>query len=101
MEQYEKILLTVISEAALESQLEKVIRDSGAGGYTISDVRGMGHQGLRSGEFEQTGNIKVEILCNAARAERLTEEIRKHFFKDYAVILFSSRVSVLRSEKFL
>jgi nitrogen regulatory protein PII len=100
MEQYEKVLLTVIIEAALEAQIEKIVRKAGASGYTISDVRGMGHHGVRAGEFEQTGNIKIEILCNASTAEELAETIRQRFFADYAVILFTSRVSVLRSERF-
>jgi nitrogen regulatory protein PII len=90
----------VITETALESQLAKIIRRAGASGYTISDVRGMGHHGVRSGDFEQTRNIKVEILCNASTAEEMTGQIRNQFFKDYAVILFTSRVSVLRSERF-
>jgi len=100
MDQYEKVLLTVITETALETKLAKIISKAGASGYTISDVRGMGHHGVRSGDFEQTRNIKIEILCNASTAEELTETIRQQFFKDYAVILFTSRVSVLRSERF-
>lgn len=100
MAQNEKILLTVITEAAIEEELIRVIKEAGAKGYTISDARGSGHRGDRSGDFGQTANIKAEILCSEATAEELKEKIKNRFFEYYAVIVFTSQVSVLRSEKF-
>jgi len=100
MDQYEKILLTVITEADLENEIVHLLQKTGVGGYTISDVRGAGHRGERSGEFQSTSNIKVEILCGKATAENLENKIRLKFFENYALIMFVSQVSVFRSDKF-
>ena len=100
MNEHNKTLLTVIGEAVIEPELTRLIRNAGVTGYTISDVRGSGHRGERSGDLEQTGNIKLEIICDAKTAAEVARKIHEKLFENFAVVLFTSEIAVLRSEKF-
>lgn len=94
-------LLTVVTEAALESALIRDFEKSlGAPGYTITDARGKGRRGARSSAWETNGNIRIEIVCDAALAQTISEHLQARYYANYAMILFSSDVTVLRPEKF-
>lgn len=95
-----KELITIITEAVLESGLSKVLEDLGAKGYTIFDVRGKGHQGSRAGDWKESANIQIEVVCNTELADDITETLAEQYFDDYAMIVYRSPVSVIRSEKF-
>lgn len=100
MQQFSRRLLTVITEAALERELIAEIDSLGARGYTISDARGKGSRGLRSSEWAQQGNIRLEVICEPELAARIAGRLRDRFYDHYAMILFMQDVSVLRPEKF-
>ncbi len=93
-------LLTIITESALESDLSEVIPRLGAHGYTIVDARGRGSRGVRDAGWSSNSNIRVEVICDAATAERITGYLREHYYRDYAMVLYLSDVEVLRPEKF-
>lgn len=93
-------LLTVITEEALERPLTKIIKDAGARGYTVSDARGSGQRGVRAPGVENGANIRVEVICEEAVARAIADTLHRHYFKDFAMVLYLQDVEVMRSEKF-
>ena len=89
-----QLLLTVICEAILESDLEVELPRLGVRGYTISDARGSGTHGRRSGAWRKEGNIRVEILCDATLAQRVVEHLCREYERDYGLLIFSTSVQV-------
>ncbi len=100
MKSHTRKLLTVVTEAALESTLVKDIERMNAHGYTITDARGKGHRGVRSAGWEANSNIRLEVVCDDATADTIAAYLQEHYYTDYAMILFLSDVEVLRPEKF-
>jgi lysyl-tRNA synthetase class I len=93
-------LLTVITEAALERSLITDVKRLGAHGYTITEARGEGHRGVREAGFEKSGNIRLEVVCESAVADKIARHLRDRYYNDYAMILFLQDVTVLRPDKF-
>jgi len=93
-------LLTIITEAALESTLVKDLERLGAAGYTITDARGKGSRGTRNAAWGESSNIRIEVVCDAATAESIAAYLQARYYEHYALILFVSDVAVLRPEKF-
>ena len=93
-------LLTIIAEAALENTLAKEIESFGAHGYTITDARGCGTQGTRDGQWENTSNIRIEVICCADVAQKLSQHLQDKYYEDYAMISFIYDVEVMRANKF-
>jgi nitrogen regulatory protein PII len=100
MEQFPRRLLTVVTEAVLERELVTELEALGVRGYTITEARGKGSRGRRQSDWAQEGNIRVEIVCEPALAERVALRLRERFYDHYAMILFLQDVSVLRPDKF-
>jgi hypothetical protein len=59
------LLLTIISEAILEDTLIEEIMAMGAKGYTVSEARGRGTHGVRTGKWTAGGNIRLEVIGDA------------------------------------
>lgn len=93
-------LLTVICEAILEDRVVEVLRDCGAHGHTAFDVRGSGHQGERSADLVESGNVQIEAIVRPAVAETALARLQAEFFQDYAMVAYASEVRVLRADKF-
>lgn len=93
-------LLTIVSEASLEQSLIRDIERLGAHGYTITDARGKGSRGTRNAQWEHSGNIRIEVVCDAAAADAISAHLRERYYDHYAMILFISEVAVLRPGKF-
>lgn len=100
MEIHPRKMLTIITEAALETTLVRDIEKLGAHGYTISDARGKGRRGVRSAGWGPSSNIRIEILCSEERASAIASHCRDHYYDDYAMTIFILDVGVLRPEKF-
>lgn len=100
MQTHTRTLLTVVTEAALEGALVRDLDRLNAHGYTITDARGRGSRGVRDAAWEASGNIRIEVVCDAETAEAITAYLREHYYDDYAMILFMSDVAVLRPQKF-
>ena len=94
-------LLTIVAEAALEQSLLKDLEHLGAHGYTITEARGKGSRGVRDAGWDRSGNIRVEVVCDAATADAIATHLRDRYYDNYAMILFVGDVDVLRPEKFL
>jgi hypothetical protein len=93
-------LVTIVTEAALERRLVDDLKRLGAHGYTISDARGEGSRGVRNAGWEATGNIRLEVICDEATAERIAAHLKAVYYANYAMILYLSDVGVLRPQKF-
>jgi hypothetical protein len=93
-------LVTIVTEAALERRLVDDLKRLGAHGYTISEARGEGSRGIRSAGWDASSNIRVEVVCDAATAERVARHLQAHYYDHYAMILYLSDVGVLRPDKF-
>ena len=100
MEQFNRRLLTIVTEAVLERELVAELDALGVRGYTITDARGRGGRGPRKSDWAQEGNVRIEIVCEPAVAERVAARLRERYYDHYAMILFMQDVSVLRPDKF-
>ncbi len=96
----QKKLVTIITESILEQMLVKDLKDLGAKGYTIVEARGSGAHGTRSADWGQNQNIKIEIICNDSTAQAICEHCQKNYYSNYAMVVFTSDIKVLRSDKF-
>jgi nitrogen regulatory protein PII len=100
MQHYTRRMITIVTEAALERALVTELEALGVKGFTITDARGKGSRGTRQSDWVQEGNIRVEVICDPALADRIAGHVRDKFYANYAMILFLQDVSVLRSDKF-
>jgi len=89
-----KVLLTIITEAILESTLVEEITRLGARGYTISDSRGRGVHGLRTGNWRKEGNIRIEVIGDAALCEAIIARLQAEYERDYGLLMFTCPVEV-------
>ena len=94
-------LITIITESVLEHTLIEDLDRLGARGYTITNARGKGHQGLRDAAWSSDSNIRVEVLCDPHLADVIAEYLTKTYYVDYAMMLYLSDVKVLRPKKFI
>jgi nitrogen regulatory protein PII len=95
-----KKLVTIITESILESMLVKDLKILGAKGYTIIEARGSGAHGTRSADWGQSQNIKIEIICNDSTAHAILDHCQKNYCSNYAMVVFTTDIQVMRSEKF-
>lgn len=93
-------LLTIITEASLEHPLTERLKQLGAPGYTVSDARGEGQRGIRDAGWQASGNIRIEVVCDAKTAQNITAYLQENYYANYAMICFLREVTVLRPEKF-
>jgi nitrogen regulatory protein PII len=93
-------LVVIITESALEKALVRDVLHLGAHGYTISDVRGRGSRGVREADWEADRNIRLEIICDPAVADKIAQYVREQYYADFAMTLFVADIGVLRPEKF-
>jgi len=93
-------LVTIVCETALERRVLEALRDAGASGYTLSDVRGEGARGERGGDWEGGRSVEIKVLCDAGTAQRVVDEIMRRYGPDYALTLWVSDVAVVRPGKF-
>lgn len=100
MEWFSRKLVTVIAESALERALIADVKQIGASGYTISEVRGGGLTGERAGDWEGERSIEVRILCDAPLAERMAEHIMRRYAANFSLVLYVTDAQVVRAERF-
>ena len=87
-------LLTIFTEAVLEDTLVDEIMALGAKGYSISEARGRGSHGLRSGKWTAGGNIRIEVVGDAQLCARIVERLLAGYERDYGLLMFTSQVEL-------
>ena len=96
----QRVLLTIITESAIESRLLKDLDSLGMRGYTIVDVRGKGSRGVRDGQLQESANIRIETVVTQHKANLILAHLAKHYYDHYAMIAFMREVEILRPDKF-
>lgn len=96
----QRALLTIITEAAIESRLLKDLDALGMRGYTIADVRGKGSRGVRDGQQTVSANIQIDTVLSQSKANLILAYLAKHYYDHYAMIAFMREVEILRPAKF-
>jgi len=100
MDKHQRTLLVIIAEANLERLLVQDVRRLGAAGYTVIDVRGGGHSGVREGTWEADRTIRMEVICETGTADKIAESLLAEYGKHYGLTIYFSEVKVLRPNKF-
>ena len=95
-----RTLLTVITEATIEQSLLREFDRLGVRGYTVWDARGRGNRGMRDGSWEESANIRIEMVCPRSQAEAVLGYLQARYYADYAMVGFLQDVEVLRPGKF-
>ncbi len=93
-------LVTVVCETSLERRVLATLREAGASGYTMADVRGGGSRGERDGDWEGGRSVEVKVLCDEATAQRLVDALIQRYSADYALALWVVDAAVARPAKF-
>lgn len=94
-------LVAIITEAILEDRMVRELKQLGVRGYTVTgEVRGEGTRGLPTVDFDGQ-SVRIETLVSHELADQIMAYVAKHYFTDYAVIVYSLDAEVLRSEKYL
>ena len=95
-----RTLITIITEASLETRLSQELDKVGVHGYTITDARGKGARGTRKADWDADSNIRIEVICSADMAKSILDILQKKYYDNFAMITYSHDVQVLRPEKF-
>jgi nitrogen regulatory protein PII len=81
-------VLTIITESIIEQKLVKCLKELGATGYTIEEVRGEGRRGVRRNDWDQSGSIRLQIVCEEQLAVKIAEHLTNNFMDSYAMYIF-------------
>lgn len=93
-------LVTIITEAIIETELCADLEELGASGYTVTNARGSGSRGIRNAGWSVSSNIRVEVVCSEALAASIAKYVSDKYYDNYAMIQFQSDIKVIRSGKF-
>ena len=92
--------VTVVCEKHARGPVLELVAAVGAHGWTLWEVEGSGHQGMRTADIPEFTNIQVEVVVRPPVAERLLTRLRDELFPRYAMIAWETDVRVLRAGKF-
>ncbi len=81
-------VLTIITESLIEQKLVKCLKELGATGYTIEEVRGEGRRGIRRSDWDQSGSIRLQIICDEKLADKISNFLAENYMDSYAMFIF-------------
>ena len=94
MNQQSFVLLTIVTEATLESTIAGDLLRMGARGYTVTDARGSGSHGVRSGAWGQGSNIRIEVIGNEDMIGKIIVHLRDSYDQNYGLLMFTGPVEI-------
>ena len=100
MKFYNVKLLTVTCEILAQKNIIEILKKHEISGYTTYEVEGNGARGLRGQGLKNEKNVKVEVIMREDKLSDIVEEISRTMFANFALVLYVSDVSVVRTEKF-
>ena len=100
MKLYPVKLLTITCEILAQKNIIEILKKHEITGYTTYEVDGNGARGTRGQGFKNEKNVKVEIILRDEKLQDVVEEISRTLFANFAIVLYVSDVSVVRTEKF-
>lgn len=92
-------LVTLVSESVLADRLVLELRRLGATGWTLTEARGDGSRGIRSGPLPGE-NVRLETVVAPEVAERILAMLASEYFPHFALVAWVSDVHVVRGEKY-
>ncbi len=92
--------VTIIAERVLRDDLLEMLKRHGATGWTLTAVEGEGSRGIRASEWEGR-SVQIDTLVSTKTADIIMEDVGKHYFADWSVIVYATDVEVLRGEKYI
>jgi nitrogen regulatory protein PII len=92
--------VTIVAEALLEERLLRDVRERGARGFTVAQVRGEGSRGVRASEWEGH-NVRIETLVSPEAADAILARVAEFYFPKFAVVAWVEDVEVVRGDKYL
>lgn len=99
-QKYNSMLVTIVTESSLESQLSRELEGLGVQGYTITDARGRGDRGSRNAGWDADSNIRIEVICSEPMSETIAKLLEEKYYPNFAMVMHCHGVFVLRPEKF-
>lgn len=99
METIPRTLVTIVAEAILAAPLQEAVLALGATGVTVSETTGTGSRGRRTGEIPGD-NVRLETVVDAATVPRILQMLAERYLRDYAIVVWTSEVRVIRGEKY-
>ena len=93
-------LVTIVAESVLAERLTADIKQLGAKGFTLTEVRGEGSRHLRAGEI-LGDNVKIESVVSDPVAALVVDHVAREYFSNYAVIVYVADVAVIRGDKYV
>ena len=100
MKLYDIKLLTITCEILAQKNIIDLLKKHEITGYTTYEVDGNGARGIRGQGFKNEKNVKVEVIVREEKLHDVVEEISRTLFANFAMVLYVSNVSVVRTEKF-
>jgi len=105
MEQKNVKLVVIITETAIEGSIIRLMKSLGVKGYTVyHGVTGEGDRGVRvgSGGLGVYGeNVRIEtVVLSEEKAEMIMRAVCEQYLNNYAGIVFTTDVRVVRIDKF-
>lgn len=97
--------VSIVTEKLNERQIEKIVEEAGAKGYTVFEGSGKGSHGEhglgRLSLVNAFSLVKIEVIVSSREvAEAIAERVADLYFKDYSGIVYIDDVEILRREKF-
>lgn len=100
MKLYTVKLLTITCEILAQKNIIEILNKHEINAYTTYEVDGNGARGIRGQGFKNEKNVKVEVILREEKLQDVVEEISRTMFANFAIIVYVSDVSVVRTEKF-
>ena len=94
-----RMLVTIVAENVLTEAILAKLEGIGVSGYTVSDARGRGSRGRRTGEIPGE-NVRIETLVGEDTAARVLQAMAETYFADYAIVAWAAEVAVVRGAKY-
>jgi hypothetical protein len=100
LKKHDKAMLAIVTEAVLEKTLLRDAKQLGAQSWSVSEVHGAGHDGVREGTWEADRSIEIRLICELSVADAIAAHVMTHYAEHYNVTLIFSQVQVLRPERY-
>lgn len=89
-----KLQLVIVTESVIESTIIEEILALGATGFTVSEARGLGTHGMRSGRWTAGGNVRIEVIGDEALCESIVATLQAKYDADYGLLMYSFPVNL-------
>ncbi len=96
--------VSIVTEKLNERQIERIVEEAGATGYTVFEGSGKGSHGVKNRNrsiVSAFSLVKIEVIVSSREtAEAIAERVAETYFENYAGIVYIDDVEILRREKF-